>query len=449
YSNGEWDEKLDESIGVKEIKQLSQSFNKMGEAIKEQIETIKQTTAQKERYQQELNIAAEIQQSILPQKFPPFPELENMIDLYGITKPAKEIGGDYYDFFKVSENKIGIVIADVSDKGAPSSFFMAMTRMIVREIAFRGASPAEVLRRTNYMLSLDNPHCMFVTLIYGEYDISTGCLRYANAGHNPPFIISKTGKITEVPLTRNLPLGIDTSTHYVTDEISIRPDETLLLYTDGITEAADKEDNMIGIEGFKNLLIDYNDISSTDLINKILEYVSNYCVDVPQHDDITMLALKNINYDGIMKDSCSKDDNNTISIKLPAKTDFIDKVADITSKVASESGFDEKEIYQLNLAIDEIISNLIMHSYSSSSLETFQLDLTPLENGLKVVITDYGVPFDFDKKIDKYNPEEANVEQSIGGVGLFLVAKSVDEVSYNPETADGNKIILIKYTNKS
>lgn len=446
YSNGEWDQKLDETKGVKEIRQLSQSFNKMGNAIKEQIEAVKVTTAQKERYQQELNIAAEIQQSILPQTFPPFPDLEDKIDLYGITNPAKEIGGDYYDFFKLKNDKIGIVIADVSDKGAPSSFFMAMTRMIVREVALRGASPAEVLRRTNYMLSVDNPHCMFVTLIYGEYHISTGCLRYANAGHNPPFLITPDGDISLIPLTRNIPLGIEPATHYATDEICLKPDEILLMYTDGITEASNSNQEMIGTELFKDQLKGVYKNNSTEIVNHILEYTKSFCGDVPQHDDITMLCLKNINKNSVQITKENKDDNKTISLKLPAKTDVLDKVAYITTKIAEEIGFDEKEIYQLNLAMDEVVSNLIMHSYSSSSLETFQLDLTPITNGLEVVITDYGVPFNFEDKIEVYDPEEANVEQSIGGIGLFLVGKSVDKAIYDPETVDGNKITLVKYT---
>lgn len=445
YSNGKWDEKLDETIGVKEIRQLSKSFNKMGDAIKEQIETVKTTTAQKERYQQELNIAAEIQQSILPQTFPPFPELEEKIDLYGLTKPAKEIGGDYYDFFKLKNEKIGIVIADVSDKGAPSSFFMAMTRMIVREVALRGASPAEVLRRTNYMLSVDNPHCMFVTLIYGEYHANTGCLRYANAGHNPPFLLTYDQGVKEVPLTRNIPLGIEPATHYVTDEICLKPNETLFLYTDGISEASNAEEKMIGAQSLKQELETLYHKSSAEIVHHILEYTNNFCGDVPQHDDITMLCLKNMNQNCIKVTEDKKDANKTISLRLPAKTEVLDKVADITTKIAEEVGFDEKEIYQLNLAMDEIVSNLIMHSYSSSCLETFQLDLTPIQNGLEVVITDYGIPFNFEDKIEAYDPDEATVEQSLGGIGLFLVGKSVDHATYDPETIDGNKITLVKY----
>lgn len=445
YSNGEWDEKLDETIGVKEIRQLSKSFNKMGDAIKEQIETVKSTTAQKERYQQELNIAAEIQQSILPQTFPPFPELEDKIDLYGVTKPAKEIGGDYYDFFKLKNDIIGIVIADVSDKGAPSSFFMAMTRMLVREVALRGASPAEVLRRTNYMLSVDNPHCMFVTLIYGEYHINTGCLRYANAGHNPPLIMTQDQGIKELPLTRNIPLGIEPATHYFTDEICLKPTETLLMYTDGITEASNLDEEMIGTQLFKERLESVYYKTSTEIINNILSYVKDFCGDAPQHDDITMLCLKNNNQNCIKVSEENKDANKTISLRLPAKTDVLDKVADITTKIAQEVGFDDKEIYQMNLAIDEIVSNLIMHSYSSSSLETFQIDLTPLSNGLEVVITDYGIPFNFEDKKEQYDPDEATVDQSIGGIGLFLVSKSVDNATYDPETIDGNKITLVKY----
>ena len=445
YADGVWTKKLDENKGPKELRQLARSFNAMGDAIIEQIEKVKTTTAQKERYQLELSIAAEIQQSILPQKFPPFPEMQNKMDLFGTTRPAREIGGDYYDFFQITEDHIAFVIADVSDKGAPSSFFMAMTRMLVREIGERKIAPAEIIRRTNYMLAMDNPHCMFVTLIYGEYNINTGKIIFVNAGHNLPYYINKEGQVTEIKLKRNLPLGIEEFAQYESDEFYLKMGDSLVLYTDGVTEAFNPEGKIMGAEKFEQLLSGLYGVDSKIIVDKTIEMIDDFKGEADQHDDITILCLKRnkVSADQIVETKNKM--NEAIFMNLPAKTEMLEKLAIITEAVAKDIGFDDKGIYQITLALDEIVSNVIMHAYPEKNNDTFKIDIIPREDGIYITVTDYGKPFDFDEKVDAYKGEDASIEQEVGGIGLYLARKSTDKLWYEPNTVEGNKMSFIKY----
>lgn len=445
YSQGILNKKIDELKGPKEIRQLSRSFNLMGQAIIDQIENVKKTTAQKERYQQELHIAAEIQQSILPRTFPPFADLENIIDLYGTAKPAKEIGGDFYDFFKLPNDRIGIVIADVSDKGAPASFFMAMTRMLVREIAERGLPPAEVLRKTNYMLALDNEHSMFVTLIYCEYHVNTGFVKFVCAGHNPPLYISTNREIKTIQLKTNLPLGVMTSVHYETDEFMIQPGDTLILYTDGVTEASDVTNNQYGLNKLVKFLNSTNDLNSTETVNAVIADIEKFTSSDFQHDDITMICLKRKPTDKQDQFEQKLKLDNMVTIRLPAKIEVLELLTDLIKTISKNIGFNENKIYQINLAIDEIVTNIITHSYRNDSKETFQIEMIPRTDGLYVCIYDYGIPFNFDENIDKYNQETVSVDQPVGGIGLHLAKQSVDQIWYESETIEGNKTAFIKY----
>jgi sigma-B regulation protein RsbU (phosphoserine phosphatase) len=445
YAEGQWDQRLDEDMGTKELKQLARCFNMMGQAITDQIENVRQTTAQKERYHQELVIAAEIQQSILPQVFPPFPDLEDRLCIFGTTKPAREVGGDYYDFFRLSENKIGLVIADVSDKGAPSSFFMAMTRMLIREIAERGYAPIEVLRRTNHVLAEGNIYSMFVTLIYGEFDTNTGLIKFANAGHNKPLYITNEGEVKQIPLKVNLPLGIMSDTHYYADEFTLKQGETLILYTDGVNEAHNPADEQFGMIRFKDMLKNSQHLDCKQITENILEEVHHFSEGTEQSDDITLLCIKNkigecheTHKDKVLHDEI-------ITLKFPATTKSLDKLSDMISTVVKGRGFDEIETNRIVLAVDEVVSNVIMHAYAGKTDNTFQVNLIPRTDGICIKIIDYGIPFDFEKSVKAYDSEDASADQPIGGIGLFLAHSSVDEISYEPDTIDGNQLILVKY----
>jgi sigma-B regulation protein RsbU (phosphoserine phosphatase) len=441
YARGHFSEKINEDIGPSEIQNLSSALNKLGDSITEQIENVRQTTAQKEGYRQELLIAADIQQSILPQKNPPFPEIIDRLDLFGINRAAREVGGDFFDYFDIPGGRIGFVIADVSDKGAPSSIFMAMTRILIREIAERGLHPAEILRRANYMLAKDNSSAMFVTAIYGDYDPDSGKLRLASAGHNPPLIIN-SGGIREIKLPVSLPLGALQNIQFEQAEIVLAIGETLFLYTDGITEAFCGE-KAYGMDRLAATISKRTWDSAQSLAETILEDIDRFCPPEEQADDITMVVLRNVGSSAECKPKTSCIDN-AVHLILPACTDILSTVSLVASETASRLGFEEKEIQHIILALDEVLNNAIMHSYHPESSNKLQVIITPHEKGIRVCVIDYGVPFDFKTSVERYKGN-ATIDQPIGGIGLFLVKTLADEFYYEPGTFEGNRVSFVKY----
>ncbi|MEW6365476.1 MAG: SpoIIE family protein phosphatase [Acidobacteriota bacterium] len=447
YSRGAFDQRLNTNEGPTEIRRLSGAFNYMGKAIADQIETVKSTAAQKERYRQELMIAAEIQQSILPRIFPPFPEFQDRLDIYGLTKPAREVAGDYYDFFRLPGDRIAIVVADVSGKGAPSSLMMAMTRMLVREIAERNYQPAEVMRRVNHMLARDNVAGMFVTVLYGEYHLNTGFTRFVCAGHNPPLHLRPGEKAAAIHMKTNLPVAVLPATHFHTTEFTLGPGEALLLYTDGVTEAMDAQGDMFGMERLMDSVGPLSERPCVEIAEGLLSVVEKFSPHGGRDDDITIVTLRRRKEEEHMRVVQVAECHGGIRMELPARTGMLGKICSLAEAVGRDIGFSEGELYQISLALDEVATNVIMHAYGGDTNETFQVEFHPRADGLCVTVTDYGMPFDFEAKLNRYDGH-ATIDQPIGGIGLFLTRKSVDGIWYEPETFEGNKVTFVKYLQK-
>jgi sigma-B regulation protein RsbU (phosphoserine phosphatase) len=291
------------------------------------------------------------------------------------------------------------------------------------------------------MLARDNRSAMFVTMLYGDYDPECGIVRIVSAGHNPPLIIRENG-VEIIRLPAALPLGAITGTHFEQSEFALNDGETLFLYTDGITEAFNRT-----IEYGMDRLIerikmrDWAD--SKTLAQTVLADIDTFCPSDEQSDDITMLILKNIR-SGKSKGVCAMKTEDTIQLTLPADTCILSTVASVAKETSLRIGFAEKEAEHIVLALDEILNNAIMHSYPSGSANTLQIRLIPMENGLRVCVIDYGVPFNFDSAVKRYDGA-ANIEQPVGGIGLFLVKTLADEFYYEPGTFEGNRVTFVKY----
>jgi sigma-B regulation protein RsbU (phosphoserine phosphatase) len=440
YSRGDFGKQLDEGSGPTEMRLLSRAFNRMGGAITDHIETVRRTTAERERYHQELEIAAGIQQEILPRRFPPFDELAEHLDIYGITRPAREVGGDYYDFFRLHGARVALVVADVSGKGAAAALFMAMTHTLIRDIAARRVPPAEVLRRANRVLAEDNPSSMFVTLLYGEYDPFSGQMRLSSAGHNPPLVLGINGRSRQLDLPVRLPLGAMPDTTYEEVVLTLGEGEVLVLYTDGITEASDVNDNEWGMKRFAGALRGFSE-DMRSLTDHLLRRVDEFAAGREQHDDITLLLLKRLQAGS--DPACRIDDERIIRLTLPARTEVLAKVALITESVARDAGLNEQDAQHFILALDEVVSNVIMHAYKGALGNAFELALIPSAEGLEAVVIDYGIPFDFEGEVEGYDGE-VTLESPIGGIGLFLARRAVDRLTYEPGADEGNRMSLFK-----
>ena len=256
------------------------------------IEMIEQALRSRDRLvslKQELAVAKNVQESVLPA----MPAPSEYYDLYAQMTPAREIGGDFYDYFRVDESRLGLVIADVSGKGIPAALFTMVSRALLKSAARNHESPAYCLNEVNELLSQENDACMFVTLFYGVLDLRDGRFLYCNGGHNPPRIVRSKGDVIEsVPQTGNLALGIVPGHEFNEREVRLELGDALFLYTDGITEACNSVDDEFGEQRLDAELGDQRNSAMGDLVDVVVKAVEEFAIGVEQFDDMTCLALR-------------------------------------------------------------------------------------------------------------------------------------------------------------
>jgi len=274
-----------------EIQDLANSFNKMTSDLKIHIQELQKTTAAKERIESELRIATEIQTSMVPRTFPPFPDRKE-IQIFATMKPAKEIGGDFFDFFFVDENKLCLLIGDVCGKGIPAALFMAISKTLLKTEAQRGFSPDEILLRTNEILYPDNDNSMFLTVFCAILDVKTGEMRYANGGHNPPLIYRSGQKFEFITMPKGFVIGAMPDIKFGSYDLTLGQGDIIFMYTDGVTEAMNPQSQLFSEARLKQCLSDFEERDVTEIIHRIRAEVESFSQDMPQSDDITMLALR-------------------------------------------------------------------------------------------------------------------------------------------------------------
>jgi sigma-B regulation protein RsbU (phosphoserine phosphatase) len=246
----------------------------------------------KEKVENELNIAAQIQKSILPSSFPPFPDRKEF-ELFAFMKPALYVGGDFYDFFFMDDNTLALVIADVSDKGVPAALFMMVSRTLIRSLVFDNRSPSEVLEKANNIMCQNNDSGMFVTVFLALYDVSSGKLTASNGGHSPSLIVNQDGRSREWSTTHGPALGFAEAIAYNEETLDLEPGQTLFLYTDGVTEALSPFTELFGLDRLQELFKGKHDFNPETVCFEIENSLSEF-QNGQQFDDITMLALKRI-----------------------------------------------------------------------------------------------------------------------------------------------------------
>jgi len=288
-SSGNLDHKIP-SLTSDEIGQAGENFNKMALRLKEYIDELTRTTKEKERLRRDLEIAAELQQSMLPVR-----NLEiDDVDLAGLSLPAMQVGGDYFDYMENDPKNIGFVIADASGKGLPGSIFMTNSRSIFKVMATEEDSPAKVIQRTNELVikEVNAAGSMFVTMFYGIYDRSGKVFRYSNAGHNPPIFIDNSSSIVSFLEPHGTPVGIIEGQEYGQSEIQMNEGDMVILFTDGVVEAKNSRGDMFGVDMLKTIILKHKDLSSAEIVQKIKEAVFTFCEEEAQFDDLTLLIFK-------------------------------------------------------------------------------------------------------------------------------------------------------------
>jgi sigma-B regulation protein RsbU (phosphoserine phosphatase) len=242
----------------------------------------------------DLAVAREIQQAILPRVFPPFPEEVEHMDIAASMNAAKDVGGDFYDFFRIDADRIGFTIADVSGKGVPAAIFMAVSRTLIRATGIRGVTASECITYINGLLAKESVNYMFVTVFYGIYNCRTGEVTYANAGHNPPYVMRADGSLETLPMSKDLVAGVIDDYQFTEETLHLEPGDTLLLFTDGVTEATDTEENEYGEERLSMLLSHSSKLTCQEIVDKVKADVKAFAGEAEQSDDITLLALKRL-----------------------------------------------------------------------------------------------------------------------------------------------------------
>jgi sigma-B regulation protein RsbU (phosphoserine phosphatase) len=263
------------------------------------IENLKAETESKERIKSELRIAHDIQASMLPRAFPAFPGRKDF-EVFATMDPANEVGGDFYDFFLVEENKLCLVIGDVSGKGVPAALFMAISKTLLKSEAMRGFSPHEVISRVNNLLCKDNPICMYVTVFMLILNTDTGEIECCNGGHNPPLLGVGKGPVSYLPAVKGMGLGVMEDLKCDSQKLTLKRGDLFFLYTDGVTEAMNPEKELFSEARLQSCIARLRAQGITDIVGAVRSEIATHAQTEPQSDDITMLALR---YNGARRGS--------------------------------------------------------------------------------------------------------------------------------------------------
>ena len=413
-----------------EMLRLHNSFETMQKSLIQQIEETKSANEEKGRIESELNIARGIQMSMLPKTFPPFPD-RNDVEIYGQQNPAKEVGGDLYDFY-IRDEKLFFCIGDVSGKGVPASLVMAVTRTLFRTISFKEAQPERIMFGINNAMADNNESNMFVTLFLGVLDLPTGRLRYCNAGHNSPLLIGEQ-RIGLLPCSPNVPLGVMPDWKFNQQETTIDIDTCIFLYTDGLTEA----ENIQHEQFTEERIIDVTKESShqpQQLVEQMINAVHQFVGQAEQSDDLTMLAIQ-------YTKPQEKDMKLQRSITLPNDIEEVPQLAAFVDEVCEIVGFDMSTTMSLNLALEEAVVNVMSYAYPSGTTGNVNIEAMANDVRLKFVISDWGTPFDptAEKEVDTTLSAE---DRPIGGLGIHLVRQIMDSINY--ERIDGKNVLTLR-----
>ena len=386
----------------------------------------KALNTQKERMGKELEIAKEIQMSMIPKTFPPYPERGD-IDIYASIVPAKEVGGDLFDFFILDE-KLYFCIGDVSGKGVPASLVMAVTRSLFRTLAAHEKSPGRIVTTMNKSMSDMNESMMFVTFFCGVLDMKSGHLRYCNAGHNAPVFLTTTKAL--LPVVPNMPLGIVPDGAFQEQETDLQYDDTLFLYTDGVTEAENASHELFGEDRMMDVLSGLK--GSRDHLKAMQTAIDAFVGEAPQSDDLTMLIIHYLNE--------TKPDTSERHLLIHNDIQQIPQLADFVETIAAEKHLDHSLTLSLNLALEEAVTNVIMYAYPEGTDGLVDIEAIIRKDSLSFVISDSGQAFDPTAQPDA-DITESLEERPIGGLGIYLVRNIMDNLSY--ERSDGKNIFTM------
>lgn len=425
-AKGDFTVELPQINSQDELQELRDSFKYLQHSLVQYIDELKSTTANRERIESELRIAHAIQMGMIPKSFPAFPERSDL-RLSANLIPAKEVGGDLYDFF-IRDEKLYFIIGDVSGKGIPASLVMAVTCRLFRSIASHLDKPEQIISSLNDSLSDGNESSMFCTAFLGILDLKSGQLDYCNAGHNAPLIVDCEGKVSPLGVEPNLPLGLFEEFPYVGQQCQIGKGQMLYLFTDGITEAENNDKQLFGDERVASMLTLNASHSPSQIVDTTIAEVQRHAAGAEQSDDITVMCIKYCN-------------DMEKSIILANDIAEIGRLNEFIEEIGSAFALSPEVVFNLNLVLEEAVVNIINYAYPKELHESIYLSAKLNEDSIVLVLTDTG------KAFDPTEAPEADItlsaeERPIGGLGIFLIRQIMNEVKY--ERIDGKNVLTLE-----
>ena len=380
----------------------------------------KEMNDREERIDNELRIGHRIQMAMVPQVTPESKSRTDL-DISATLVPAKQVGGDLYDFY-IRDEKLLFCIGDVSGKGIPASLVMAVTRSLFRSHSGHEDSPARIITTMNESLTDMNDSCMFVTFFCGQLDLQTGLLRYCNAGHNAPFIF--TDAIRKLSVLPNVPLGVLADMKYEEQEVQLEFDNAIFLFTDGVSEAENIDHELFGEERIRQVLSCRRDAQGH--LDAIQEKIAEFVGDAPQSDDITMLFLHFLRHRLLLHNDIRQ----------------IPQLAGFVAAAGRSKKLDKDLVTSLNLALEEAVTNVMLYAYPKDVDGLVDVESVVGEDSIKFIVSDNGKPFDPTAAPDADTVSSVE-DRPIGGLGIHLVRSIMDEVSYE-RTEGKNVLTMIK-----
>ena len=406
-----------------ELRELADSFATMYCQVGAYIAKLETVTAEKERIGAELDVAAKIQSSMLPCIFPAFPD-RNEFDIYATMDPAKEVGGDFYDFFMVDADHLAFVVADVSGKGVPAALFMVIGKTLIKDHTGLHDDLGEVFTEVNNILCASNSEEMFITAFEGVLNLKTGELRYVNAGHEIPFLCRKGGVFEPFKVRAGFVLAGMQGIRYRAGSIQLEPGDKVFQYSDGIPEAINSEKAPYGMKRLESVLAKNSEKAPSELLPLVKADVDAFVGDADQFDDITMLCIE------------FKGNGRKAEISLTPDAESVKTVAEFLDTTLEAWEIPMKVVSKLQIVADEIYSNIVRYSQAKNA------KVTAVQNGtvLSLRFEDDGKPYDPTTAAEPDITASAE-EREIGGLGIFMVRKMMDSMDYRYK--DGHNVLTL------
>ncbi len=423
---------LDEiSVGEDEIGELAGAFQVMQTELDDSITHLIETTAENERMESELNIGREIQMSLLPQDFPRDPR----ITIHAQLVAAREVGGDWYDFFFIDEDRVCFCVGDVAGKGVPGALFMAVAKTLIKSRAALDHSTASIIEYANRELNKDNTNIMFATIFIGILNIRTGELLYTNAAHNPPYRMGRNNKIEALDHRHGVMVGPMPGSKYEEEKIVLEDGDLLVIFTDGVTEAMNPDVELFSEERLERLLSSADSRPAEEVTISIFSGVDEFASGAEQSDDITVLVVQ---YHG----ASHKVDDRQFEMTIVNEISEIDRFQSKFAEFASEKGIPGTTMQKVQIVFEDLLANIIFYAYDDEAEHEIEISMNSNGEQLKITVVDDGLPFN---PLEAEKPDTSlNLkDREIGGLGIHLVLNLMEEVTYE-RREEQNVITLTK-----